>query len=529
MSPPIFLMQRGADRSGRALEVRWKPEPFPLDKSAAEYAIVVVTGLDEELATNRMPHSAARGGEKCRFSQDDFGPIGDGDVVPARVRLSVVGREDIEPQESEEFVIRFGEGEEKVGSGAGRTVRTFSDGLADAGSRKDVEEVLRRESVARYDHRKGKVVLRTTALSRSLEVIRPALVADVEQQWRTNPQIGRWRVSVRASGIRVGDPEFVPLSRSGGNETWDRAEKASGRLAERYGEVGGVAQVYDDQAADFPVVQKYVKAWTELLDAGDPVLALANTVEVQDLGGRTIGLVVLPAHPLRVAWHVAYDNLVFHTRFAEEQRPRDVVRELAALDGSLWPAFLPGPEPGTRPFVFADTLGFHVAGMAVDQDPEPKATAAILSRVLEPRESEDLSPAGGKRSAAILGAEILKYLDCHTPIELLHLHALRAGDGASVARALGTVREQVRRDSDQEAAGGRRAQQDVRFSLEFFPAVSSGRRSISARFLSQARGETTERRRSAARGGSMDAGRGVPSQRVEPSPASVGAARDGDT
>ncbi|MCX8021109.1 MAG: amidohydrolase family protein, partial [Chitinophagaceae bacterium] len=46
-------------------------------------------------------------------------------------------------------------------------------------------------------------------------------------------------------------------------------------------------------------------------------VALANTIEVQSLSGRTVGLIVLPLHPIRVAWHIAYDNLVLYAAFEE--------------------------------------------------------------------------------------------------------------------------------------------------------------------------------------------------------------------
>ncbi len=47
------------------------------------------------------------------------------------------------------------------------------------------------------------------------------------------------------------------------------------------------------------------------MESGDPQLALAHTIEVQNPAGRTTGLVVLPSHPLRVAWQSAYDELAY--------------------------------------------------------------------------------------------------------------------------------------------------------------------------------------------------------------------------
>jgi hypothetical protein len=94
-------------------------------------------------------------------------------------------------------------------------------------------------------------------------------------------------------------------------------------MAERFSGFRGVGQVYDQNAKALDtVVKEYLLAWTSLLEEGDPAYALANTVEVQSLAGRTIGLIVLPGHPLRLAWHSAYDNLVLHTRYEQNASQR---------------------------------------------------------------------------------------------------------------------------------------------------------------------------------------------------------------
>src|SRR5262249_14249343 len=199
-------------------------------------------------------------------------------------------------------------------------------------------------------------------------------------------------------------------------QLWDRVINASRRMSERFATAGGVGQIYDDKSRAFnTVVKEYLLAWEKLLEDGAPLLALANTVEIQSLSGRTIGLIVLPSHPLRVAWNVAYDNFVLHTAFEQGAGPKEIREEFLALDGAMFPAFLPSlpdMEDGSS-FVFADTLGFHAVGMALDNDKEPKAAVAILARALGESETADTAPTVGKQSAQVLGNEILKYLDCH--------------------------------------------------------------------------------------------------------------------
>ena len=270
----------------------------------------------------------------------------------------------------------------------------------------------------------------------------------------------------------------------------DRATAASRRLADRFQKGGGVVgQVHDDKSKAFDSVREYVLAYAALLESGDPSIALCNTVEVQSLAGRTIGLIVLPMHPLRVAWYAAYDNLVLHAAFEQDQKAKAIRDELQCLDAAMFPAFLPNPTGGS--FVFADTLGFHAVGMVPDADKEPKSAVALLARALGEGESMDAAPTVGGQSARVVGDEIVKYLDCHDTSRLLHVHALRAGDGLTIARSLGHVHDRLRRADDEDAS-----EEDARgapvFALEMYP--SQEQRGIAGRFIAEAR----ERRRSGA-------------------------------
>jgi hypothetical protein len=63
--------------------------------------------------------------------------------------------------------------------------------------------------------------------------------------------------------------------------------------------------------------------------------------------------------------------------------------------------------------------------MVADDDKEPKAALAILSRCLGEAETADVAPTVGRQSAEVLGNEIQKYIECHDSNRLLHIHALR--------------------------------------------------------------------------------------------------------
>ncbi len=478
------------------LEVRWKVHPDDLEKNAVDYRVAVLTDQDEELAARDVRHSARRQ-EKCRFSNDDFSALSEDALLTACVVVSVVGRDEIERQTSEEFVIRFGEPQETTAGGAGRKVRTFSEGLIEFTGRETAAGVAENPTCVTADARSF-VVLRPpdSRLRKSFRVFRAPLIRDVENEWTSRQgALGRWRVRVRASGERAAAVEFVPAE-GGDGTAWGRAVAASRRLAERFrAGGGGVSQIHDDRSKSFEVAKEYLLAWTALLDDGDPSLAICNTVEVQSLSGRTIGLIVLPAHPLRLAWLAAYDNLLLHAVFEEGQAPGQVREELAGLDGAMFPAFLPNPAGGA--FVFADTLGFHAVGMVPDDDREPKAAVAVLACALGENGSTETTPTVGGQSATVLGDEIVKYVECHESSRLLRMHALRAGDGLTIARALGRVHRHYGRagdDTDNEAAEAVdvEAAAAPAFSLDLYP--SPEQRAIAGRFIAEAR----EKRRSGA-------------------------------
>ena len=502
--PPVLILAPDDEQPSGTLEVQWKADPANLAKGAAGYRVSVRTDKDEEIAVlENILHTARSAGEKCRFGNDHFSSLPDDAVLPAKAVVEVADGQGVEPQESEEFTIRFGERPQFVGGSVGEIVRTFSEGLAALESRETVSTIA--ASSPTIGKAKDFVVLRTPVergRRKGFRVYRPSLVTEVERQWiERQGAVGRWTVPVRSSGSRASAPEFIPMDHHDGPQ-WKRAVEASQKMATRLETGGGVGQVYDDAAASFGVVQEYLRAWAALLEAGDSLLAIAHTVEVRSLAGHTIGLIVLPSHPLRVAWHAAYDNLVFHTAFEQQRDAKEIRKEFAALDGAMFPVFLPNPRGGA--FVFADTLGFHTIGMVPDTDKEPKAAVAVLAHALDGSAAADSEPLIGSKSASVLANEIVKYLECHKSetagrttyaSPLLQVHALRAGDGLTVARALGGVHEHYRKAA--ERVGDEQGTDEVRtpapaFSLDLYPSWEQ--RGVAGRFIVDAR----EKRRSGA-------------------------------
>lgn len=480
------------------LEVRWKARPRHLEKGAADYRVQVLTnGTDSEVAGHDVPHTA-KTHEKVVFGLEDFSEVEEGAVLPVRVVVSAVSAIDSDDDStpfrvpSEEFQIVFGHLEGSQAA-TGETVRTFSEAVVELRSREAVTRMISLEATRPVEAKGGFLTWRSPDERKRYRVYRAPLIKEIEEIWRAHENsMGRWRVRVRMSGERIGSPEFIPLERHGSvkKAIWNRALGASRRIAtEVFADIGGAGQLYDQNMPRYKnIVTEYLRSWIALLRIGKPDLALAQTVEVRSQAGSLLGLIVLPAHPLRMAWHAAYDNLLLHAVLREGLEPGEVRNEMKNLDGAAFPAFLPGTERG-RSFVFGDMLGFHAVGMVVDNDEEPKGSLAVLNRAMGGSEEGPVVPAmTGSESVAVLANEVCKYLHSHRATRILHVHALRAGDGATVVRALGDASrmDANKRSQQQTPPAPTDARSGLAYVLELYPSRQERRRGIAGRFISEA-------------------------------------------
>jgi len=475
-----------APKKASKLEARWWSVPDVLPKDAVTYQVDLMAA-DETLVSRTVTHKKANP-QKAAFTAEDFEEFDESAKFEAFVRVSVLGRDDVDPQDTEEFLLEFGEAEGKAESTSGKVVRCLVEGAITLATSEEFREAATACPAGAHEDRKGFVAWHApSGAGRTFKVLRPPLIAEFEQEWGANGgQTGRWRVQVRADGSRAGRLSFVPLERGDcPEEVWERALRAGQRLAtEAAREPGMIARIL---APPLPVVDEYVLAWAEALAQGPPPLSLVNTIEVQSLAGKAIGLIVMPLHPLRLAWHAAYDLLAFHMRYEEGVRASEVNRVLETVDSAHFPAMLPGLEPG-QGFVFGDTLGFHAVAMVVDGDPEPKAAIAQMAACLAGGQTE-IAPSVGARTADVLARELRHYLDCHrrTDIDgnqwpdLLCVHAYKAGDGRTVARSLGKTLEDLRASKQDD--DGSEAGENLCFTLDLFPTPEQ--RIVAGRFLAE--------------------------------------------
>jgi hypothetical protein len=462
---PRLVLDRTASTKDRAkLTVRWTTDPEEIVVGGVEYRVSVIAG--EDVLAERIVHHRDHRTQQVAIGVDDFEDLEGTEKFDAVVEIVVVGQETVDPVQSEAFTLEFGETVKQLTSSSGQVVRTLVEGAIAIGDRVAFDQLVGGPGAAEraVEDKKGYLTWRGDAATRAAKVFRPALLRAVERDWvQRGGKIGYWIQVVRADGSPIGDPEFVEIETPDVSATTERVRDVSRRLADELGTAGLLGVVI---APGWTAADNYVNAWEKALDAGAPILARHGTVEVRAQSGVLIGLLVTPLHPLRFAWHAHYDQVVAHARFEQGLLPGHVQSAVQPIDSSFFPFALPGQDNGPG-FIFADVIGFHTIAMTVDGEREPKAATALLAACLGAGTAS--APSVGQASAAAIAREIGHYLDCYGGAsgerpDLLAIQAWRAGDGLTVARALGQTLAARGVNEDDEAEA------PLCFTLDLFHA-----------------------------------------------------------
>lgn len=488
---PELRLSLDADnlQNRKLLEVRWKCFPDSLKKGCVDFVVDVITG-DDALASRTLSHSG-KAEQKCSFSPEDFSDLPENSSLTAKVEIRALGQEGVKA-ESENFEVCFGDpDEDEIAPTAGIVYPTLA--LAAIQVAPDIEAwklLVSEPDGAHFKFDKSHVCcqFKDKSKTKAARVFCPPLIQRLADDWLTrNGQPGRWKVTVRVDGSEASSPEFIPIEAEGSEgERFtkiskvfaDKLKSGRGPLGVLYGDAGWITD-YVNAAT----------AWWESEQA-TPKASLIHTLEVVDQNGKTQGAIVLPTHPLRVAWQQSFDQLAMFHRYEKGLHPRTVTKLLEGLSSTHFPAFLPGFAAGEI-LVFGDSLGFHAAAMVRADDREPKTTVALFARLLGGASSDDtVAPTVGRGAADLLASEIGRYLTLHPDAQRVLVQAIGAGDGLTVARALGKARELAEDQDDGPEDESVAPLPELAFELDFH-AVGDHRAEWSGRFLAA----TTEKGR----------------------------------
>ncbi|MGY3532178.1 ATP-binding protein [Bradyrhizobium sp. USDA 4452] len=466
-TPRLILDRNAATKDRAQCVVRWTTNPDGLAAGSVDYRISVIAG--EDVLTERVVSHRDHRYQQVVIGVDDFDELEGNEKFDAIVQVAAIGLDDIAVLQSEPFTLEFGEAIKSLSSASGQEVRTLIEGAIGVGNREQFDLLVAGPEAATrpVEDRKGYINWKGEAASRGARVYRPWLLRAVERDWeaRSGP-IGHWIQVVRADGSPIRPLQFVELEPDDSSPTTERARDACRKLAGELGPAGLLGRVL---TSGWSAADSYVNAWEKALDGGAPALARHGTIEVRSQSGQLIGLLVTPLHPVRFAWHAHYDQAIAHARYEQGLSPSHVQKSVSPVDSAFFPFALPGAA-GTRGFVFADVLGFHTVAMTLDGEREPKAATALLAACMS--DNVAAAPSIGGASAGAIARELGHYLDCYGGAsgerpDLLNIHAWRAGDGLTVARALGQTLAARGVDEDDEAASS------LCFTLDLFHAANS--------------------------------------------------------
>jgi DNA phosphorothioation-dependent restriction protein DptH len=474
-SPRLVLDREATGKDRAQLVVRWSSDPEELVAGSIDYRVSVIAGEDR-LAERIMRHRDHKT-QQVAITVDDFEDLEGNEKFDAVVEVAAIGFEHVAHVQSEPFTLEFGQAAKPLTSASGQEVRTLVEGAISVGDRAVFEHLLAGPRAAErpVEDRRGFLTWKGEAATKGARVHRPALLRSMERDWAARGgTIGYWVQVVRADGSPIGGLEFVELEPADHSMTTERARDASRKMAGELGSAGLLGRVI---TAGWSVADNYVNAWEKALDGGAPALARHGTIEVRTQSGHLVGLLVTPLHPVRFAWHAHYDQVVAHARFEQGLSPSQIQKTVMPIDSAFFPFALPGSSTA-RGFVFADVIGFHTVAMTVDGEREPKAATALLAACLGAGAVS--APSIGEASAAAIARELGHYLDCYGGAsgerpDYLAIQAWRAGDGLTVARALGQALAARGLDDDGEAAS------PLCFTLDLF---HSSRSSGAGQFLS---------------------------------------------
>jgi len=471
-----------SEKNSSRLTVKWRVEPKDLQKGAAQYLVTILSGgRSEALSEKTIAHSSTSD-QKATFSLGDLSELEKSFEYDAKIEIRVMGQQEVQT-ESEGFLIssKRVQGQnggistlstpEEVEVGA-RTSPNLALGVLPSVESWDefyeLSNALSTGSCSKMD-KNGCVVFRWKGTMG--KVFCPPLLSTLFADWVSRQgMLGRWKQTIRADGSAAGDPEFIPIDV---DQKFQNSATEFSRWLEK--SHGPVSVLYGDEE----VIHKYINDATETFKTCDPIVTLIHTLEVSSLSGRRLGLIVLPTHPLRVAWQQGFDLLVACQHFLEKQLKSTKLKILLeGVRGAYYPFLLPGIDP-EECFVFADTLGSHAVALVSVHDAEPKSTVSLLARLFLGKEE---SAAVHSPLEEVLGEQVKQYLNLHTEYQRILVHALRAGDARIVVRSLGKA---LLMPEENEETSESQKQLSICYQLNLYPSESRAVE-LSGQFISDA-------------------------------------------
>lgn len=492
------------DGKPASVTVSWKTDPAKTD-AIHRWLLEALPPEDlrgpdtEPVAKQTVQGSYRRTTVRIELAEEDLG-----EVSLLAIRLSALdatgqpvklsdGTEAVD--ESQQFAIRW---EEVIVSGSGRRASTSSLAQARLDAALDGQNEVTGDAPS-WDEATSAFSLRLGGRRTVLLGLSPALTVLQRKLFDEAGGVTAWKARGRLGDVLTPD-DIEPVVGSLPPALADRRKRLLSRLRERHPRDVVETLEWDDELRQ--EVGGYCQSYRRALDAAtDDVSRRAMlTMETVTLSIATAGhapiaaVIVLPVHPIRLAWLAEYDATL--TRWAQElcgdgrskaQRRQSVD---AVLVRRVTPANLPfvvlGLEGSPFAYLREATLG---TGIYLDPgEAEPGAAIQAVFDVLG-LDRRDVEPDVPPSS---LAERITAYRVVHPGQDAMRLLAFNPGSGDLLARALtSSILVPAREDDDDMALPAARLE-IVAYSrrpsfTDPLPALTDLQREVAARQLKGAR------------------------------------------
>ncbi|MFI6500295.1 ATP-binding protein [Nonomuraea typhae] len=252
--------------------------------------------------------------------------------------------------------------------------------------------------------------------------------------------------SISPVGEPIDPADAVRISLSLPPALSERRRRLFSAMAERHPRDAVETLAWDDELRG--QVRAYLQAYRRALDSASDdrtradLLAMDTlSIRVGTAAGEVHGIVLLPTHPLRLAWVAAHDELlrkwageVAQLGASKTQRAESVDLSLASCLSAANTPFTVIDREGNA-FAYSEELTHGAALYLPPGDAEPQASSeAVCAAIDVVRDSAGMSAVSGA-----LSDRLCSYRTSHPGIGVLRLMAVNPGSGALLRRALDEI------------------------------------------------------------------------------------------
>jgi hypothetical protein len=453
------------------LTVRWKTIPKIIPKNEISFDVALKVGGSEPMA-QRTVVAPGKDLISAKFRADEI-ELDSGGYFEAEIEISARNIS----RSTEFFIIREGDTKRKKSTGR-QDFRCLAEFLARVSSSEIFEESVR-NPIPYAKLQRNQVELDCTYDNRSQRgrIHIPGLWSRVETQLLNDSEsLGSFKVTINPNGKLEPDSlVMTPISLDDDSGLATLA-KSWRRLSSK---ITAAGSFYCLNLAEHEEAEEFVKAWTQLTRPQQRRYGDLHSLRINQLDGSLLGVILLPVHPVRLAFRAYYDSFVRWAAYDHPNRPTpdELLRLVRTINGGPFPALYPFPAPD-------GSIGVLQASDGLDLSSQLLLPPSALDPVLHMRQirkvwlddqTENLAASPTERWKSNRLGEEIAGIAGNNEIGTVFINSFGGGDGGAMVAALNSLNH-TPNNSKKSASSKNDEHEDLasnNFQLRLFPASSS--------------------------------------------------------